>query len=92
MSMTTLLDIAKRNASDSVAGLLDEVSRQVPEVSGMVRDRGQMITVPNMAAARTIAGIQYKTLVRTGLPTVAFRSANNGSDPSKSTVENRLVE
>jgi hypothetical protein len=92
MSMLTLLDIAKRNASDAVAGLLDEVSRQVPEVSGMVRDRGQMITVPNMAAARTISGIQYKTLVRTGLPTVAFRTANNGSDPSKSTVENRLVE
>lgn len=92
MTTLTLLDIAKRNGSDAIAGLLDEASRQVPEITGMVRDNGQMIKVPNLGAARPIAGTQYKTLVRTALPTVAFRKANNGTDPSKSTVENRLVE
>ncbi len=90
--MPTLLDIAKRNAGDAVAGLLDEASRQVPEVSGSVRDAGKLVTVPNLGAARTIKGTQYKTLVRTALPTVQFRTANNGTDPSKSTLENRLVE
>lgn len=90
--MLTLLDIAKANGSDAVAGLLDEASRQVPEISGMVRDGGKMVQVPNLGAARPIKGTQYKTLVRTALPNVAFRKANNGTDPSKSTLENRLVE
>lgn len=78
MSRATLLDIAKRNGSDPVAGLIDETVRSHPE----------LIFVP----ARTIRGQQYKTLVRTTLPTVDFRNANEGVASTKSVYENRLVE
>lgn len=74
----TLLDIAKANGSDAVAGLIDEVSKAHPEVT-----RG---------FARTIKGIMYKTLVRVGLPAVSFRDANQGQDPTKAAYENRTVE
>lgn len=90
--MPSLLDVAKRNAADSVHGLLDEAARQVPEITGQVMSRGQTLTVPNVGAGRTISGIQYKTLVRTGLPTAGFRNANEGVAASASTFENRLVE
>lgn len=92
MPLPTLLDVAKRNAADSAVGLIDEAARQVPEITGQVYSRGQMISVPNVGAARTISGSMYKTLVRTALPTVAFRSANQGVAASKSTIENRLIE
>lgn len=92
MPLPTLLDVAKRNAADSTVGLIDEASRQVPEITGMVYSRGQMLTVPNVGAARTIKGTQYKTLVRTSLPTAGFRNANTGVAASKSNYENRLVE
>lgn len=90
--MPSLLDVAKRNAADSVHGLLDEAARQVPEITGQVMSRGQMLTVPNVGAGRTISGIQYKTLVRTALPTAGFRNANEGIAASASSFENRLVE
>lgn len=76
--MITLLDIAKANGSDQVAGLIDETTKAHPELT--------------LVPARTIKGIMYKTLVRTGLPAVAFRDANQGTDPTKSAFENRLVE
>lgn len=78
MAVTTLLDIAKANASDAAVGLIEEVLTAAPEV-----EKG---------AARTIKGINYKTLVRTALPTAGFRDANEGVTPTKSTFENRLVE
>lgn len=78
MSVFTLLDIAKANGNDAVVGLIDETTKAHPELSGV--------------AARTIRGINYRTLVRTGLPTVAFRNANEGTVASKATHENRLVE
>ena len=74
----TLLDIAKRNASDPLVGLIDEAAVAHPE--WMLGD------------ARTIAGTQYKTLVRTALPDVGFRRANEGVETKKSTLVNRLVE
>lgn len=78
MPMITLLDIAKANGSDAVVGLVDEASKAHPELT--------------LGAARTINGINYKTLVRTGLPTFAFRNANEGTASQKATHENRLVE
>ena len=79
MTMPTLLDIAKNNAaSDGLVELIDETSKAVPEIS--------------MGAARTIKGITYTTLVRTGLPTVGFRSANEGYAASKGTYENRMYQ
>jgi len=78
MAVTTLLDIAKANGSDAAVGLIEEVVTYSPEVQ--------------LGAARSIKGLNYKTLVRTGLPSVSFRDANQGTTPSKSTWENRLVE
>ncbi len=74
----TLLDIAKLNGTDAEVGLIEEVIKMAPEV--------------RMGAARTIKGIHYKTRVRTALPTVGFRAANQGTPISKSTFENRLYE
>lgn len=78
MARATLLDIAKRNGSDAVAGLIDETIQVHPE----------LLFVP----ARTIKGLNYKTRVRTALPTAGFRDANEGVASTKSTWENRLVE
>ena len=78
MAVTTLLDIAKANGSDAAVGLIEEVVTYSPEVQ--------------LGAARSIKGLNYKTLVRTGLPSVSFRDANQGTTPSKSPWENRLVE
>ncbi len=76
--MNTLLDIAKMNGSDAVVGLIDETTKLHPEIRSV--------------SARTIKGMQYKTLVRTGLPTASFRNAGEGATPSNSIYENRLVE
>ena len=74
----TLLDIAIQNAADGAAGLIDETIETHPEL--------------NVLPARTIAGINYKTLVRTTLPTVAFRDAAEGTAATRGTYVNRLVE
>lgn len=89
MAAPTLLDIAKRNGSDLLVGLIDETTKLIPEVSGINMDGTRL---PNVGSARTIKGQQYKTLIRTGLPTAGFRDVNEGVTPSKSTYENRLVE
>jgi hypothetical protein len=79
MTMPTLLDIAKANGSDAVVGLIEEGARAHPELT--------------LAPARTIKGLNYKTLVRTAVPTgSSFRDANEGVAASKGTYENRLVE
>jgi hypothetical protein len=78
MPQLTLLDIAKANGSDAVTGLIDESIKAHPELT--------------IGASRTIRGLNYKTLVRTAAPTVAFRTFNAGTASLKSTFENRLVE
>lgn len=78
MSKLTLLDIAKANGSDAVIGLIEENLASAPEMA--------------MFPARTIKGTSFKTLIRTGLPTVGFRNANGGVTASKSTYENKTVE
>ena len=78
MAVTTMLDIAKANGSDAAVGIIEEVVTAYPEVK--------------LGAARTIKGLNFKTLVRTALPTAGFRNANEGSDSTVSTLENRLVE
>ena len=92
MSFPTLLDVAKRNASDPAVGLIDEAARLVPEITGQTMQRGSLVTIPSVGAARTIRGTQYKTRVRTALPNAGFRDANEGVDPGKSTYVNKLVE
>lgn len=73
-----MLDLAKRGGSDAVVGLIEENLQYAPELE----------KVP----ARTISGTSYKTLIRTGLPTVGFRKLNAGVDPSKSTFAEKRVE
>lgn len=79
MGRLTLLDIAKANGSDGVVGLIDETIKAHPELT--------------LGEARTIRGINYKTLVRTGLfDGSTFRSANEGATVGRATYENRLVD
>lgn len=80
MPQPTLLDIAKANGSDAVTGLIDETTKVHPEL--------------RMGAARTIKGLNYKTLVRVSLGNTAgsFRNANEGVAPHVHKYENRLVE
>lgn len=78
MARPTLLDIAKRSGCDAAVGLIDETIKTHPE----------LIFVP----ARTIRGINYKTKIRTSLPTVGFRKANDGVTATKGGYDNRLVE
>ena len=78
MGMPTLLDVIKLNGSDAAVGLIEEASKACPEV--------------RLGAARTIKGLNYKTLVRTAVPSVGFRTANSGTAIAASTFEQRLVE
>lgn len=77
-SALNLLDIAKLNGADKVAGLIEEVLTLAPEVANF--------------PARTIRGTSYKTVVRSALPSVEFRLANQGVANSKSTFINKTVE
>lgn len=78
MANLNLLDIAKRNGTDAVVGLIEETATATPEI----------LTIP----ARTIKARRYKTKVVTQLPVVGFRDANEGTATTKAIVENRLVE
>lgn len=90
--MITLLDIAKKNGSDSIVGLVEEATKAHPELTGSSMFGGNSTSVPMVGDSRTIKGISYKTLVRTGLPTVNFRDVNEGVAATKSVYENRTVE
>lgn len=74
----TLLDIAKMTGNDAAVALVEEVILEVPEL--------------RVLGARTIPGTQFKTLVRTALPTVGFRSGNEGAVQGKSAYSQRMVE
>jgi hypothetical protein len=74
----TLLDIVKANGSDGIVGLVDETIRATPEVA--------------VGDARTIKGVNYKTLIRKTLGTAAFRDASTGSNVIKSVYTNQLIE
>lgn len=73
-----MLDIAKVSGNDAVVGLIEENIKAAPEIG--------------IFPFRTIRGTTYKTGIRTGLPTVAFRGANEGQTPSKSTFRQMLIE
>jgi hypothetical protein len=75
---TTLLDVAKLNGNDAVVGLIEASLKFSPEAQ--------------IFPFRTIRGTSYKTVQRTGLPTVSFRSANEGVTPSKSEFSDKTVE
>jgi hypothetical protein len=78
MANLNLLDVAKLNGSDEVIGLIEEVITEVPELQ--------------LYPARTILGTSYKTVLRDGLPSVSFRSANEGVVPGKSTYRDAMIQ
>lgn len=78
MASATLLDIQKLNGNDREVGLIEENLKYTPELS--------------IFPMRTVRGTNYKTGIRTGLPTTGFRAANEGQTPGKSTFTQRLVE
>lgn len=88
----TLLDIVKKQGCDAEVGLVEETILGIPEISGKVWQGGQLVDLPNVGSARTIKGLQYKTLIRTKLPRVGFVDAGGASPQTKSSYENRLVE
>jgi hypothetical protein len=71
----SLFDLAKIHNGSAEVGIIDEVLREAPE----------MQVIPS----RVIQGYNYKTLVRTGRPTTAFRDVNGGVVSSGSTFELR---
>ena len=76
-ALLSLLDVTKRKGNDQEVGLLEDTITYAPELSAI--------------GGRAINGTQYKTLHRT-LPTVNFRTANNGSDTVKGTYRQSLHE
>lgn len=78
MANLTMLDIAKLTGNDPTVGLIEENLKYSPEAA--------------LFPFRTIRGTSYKTGIRTGLPTTAFRLANEGQTPSKSTFVQRVIE
>ena len=78
MAFQTLLDVAKMQYNDPVVGLIEESVQAAPEA--------------RIFPARTIPGLTYKTLVRTGLPTVGFTGANEGIAATGSVTEQRTFE
>lgn len=78
MANLSMLDIAKLNGNDPVVGLIEENIKFSPEVA--------------LFPFRTIKGTSYRTGLRTGLPTTAFRAANEGQTPSKSSFRQMLIE
>lgn len=73
-----MLDVALSKGHDRAVGLIEESILTVPELG--------------IFPFRTITGTSFDTLVRTGLPTADFTSANAGIAPSKSTFDRRRVE
>lgn len=73
MSVLTILDLAKRTGSDAAIGLVEEVLTVAPELR----------TIPVVPKT----GTSYRISRRTGRPRGAFRSANEGVTPGKSTYE-----
>lgn len=70
MANLTLLDLAARTGSDTLIGLIEDVTTSAPEFQTM-----PVVTRP---------GTSYKVTRRTALPTSGFRSANEGVATGKS--------
>jgi len=77
MSVPTLLDIAKLDAGIGYP-LIEEAVKLAPE----------LMVIP----ADTILGTTMELTVRTGLPSVRFRNANEGVPRSKSSYETRTFQ
>ena len=73
----TMLDVMKANSGDAEVGIIEDNIVFAPEFE--------------LLPSKAIDATHYKARIRTGLPTVGFRKANQGFPRSKSTYEERLV-
>jgi len=76
--MKTMLDVVKETGGKLAEGLIETVRPVVPEIS--------------LFPTKAIDGTSYETLVRTGIPSVGFRNANDGVDAGKSSYERKLAQ
>lgn len=74
----TMLDLAKINDTGGLSSIIEVNQNSAPEAA--------------LFPANTITGTSYKALLRSALPTGSFRYANEGTETTKSTYENKLVE
>lgn len=75
----TLLDVAKLNADDKVLPIIEQLLTVAPEAK----------LIPSRSP---ITGTSFNTLIRTNFPQPSFRNVNEGTEPVKSTYENKRVE
>jgi len=78
MANPTLLDIVRLNGADDVVGLVEETVQTHPELT--------------VGSARSIKGIGFESVIRTALPSVGFRDANEGVVAAVSTYVRRRSE
>lgn len=78
MAMLTLMEVAKRNNTSNLVGLLEEVTTFAPELQEILG-----ITIP---------GTTYKTRIRKSYPAVGFRAANQGTALAASTYDRATKE
>ena len=69
MATKTVMELVKGRYADATVGIVDEVSKLVPEIK--------------FFDSRLIKGTQFKTLARTSLPTTGFRKLNEGIAASR---------
>ncbi len=81
MPSLTFLDLAKANSNDAVGGIVEELTNVSPELN-IFPASDELLSTPG--------DLSYETLHRTARPTVAFASAGEGFDASKS--ELKLVQ
>lgn len=74
-----LLDVAKLNSDSKVVEMIEENVTYAPEAR----------IIP---MREPIAGTEFTTLIRKTVPKPAFRAANEGVEPKKSTYDLKLVE
>lgn len=84
----TIADIVREKMNnEALFGLVDETLKATPSVSGQTMVAGQWKPLPGVGMAMPIPGLDYKTLVRKTLPTVAFTEVNEGQDYTKGARE-----
>src|SRR5436190_190953 len=81
MASLNFLDLAKANSNDAVGGIVEELVNVSPELMHFPSS-DELLSTPG--------DLMYETLHRTTRPTVAFASAGEGFDASKSGL--RLVQ
>jgi Major capsid protein GP7 len=80
MASLNFLDLTKANSNDAVGGIIDELTNIAPELGLFpAEDLG-------------LGVLNYETLHRTARPSVAFASAGEGFDASKSSLRLLLHE